>query len=158
MMPCALFLFALALASGLASAKESPSTAVDAAVEARVVAIAGELRCLVCQNQTLADSQADLAVDLRNQIRVQLKHGASDRQVEDFMVLRYGDFVLYRPPLKPATALLWFGPFGLMGVGVSALIYIIRRRSRGIDDAALTDAEYRRAAMLLDGRKGRVKR
>ena len=89
-----------------------------------------ELRCLVCQNQTIADSHADLAVDLRNQIREMLRQGQSERQIIDYMTARYGDFVLYRPPLKVNTALLWFGPALLLVGGLATLFIVLRRRSR----------------------------
>ena len=113
--------------------------------------LANELRCLVCQNQTLADSHAPLAVDLRNQIREQLSRGASERDVIDFMVGRYGDFVLYRPPLKASTLLLWFGPFVLLAIGAFFLVRRIRRHGAGAE-TELTGAERERAARLLEGR------
>ena len=90
---------------------------VDPSLDKRVANLAHELRCLVCQNQTLADSNAPLAVDLRDQIREQLKAGKSEREVLDFMVARYGDFVLYRPPFKASTVALWVGPFVLLALG-----------------------------------------
>ena len=108
-------------------------------MEKRVTALATELRCLVCQNQTLADSNAPLAVDLRNQIREQLKSGKSERDVMDYMVARYGDFVLYRPPFKATTALLWAGPLVLMVLALAALFTVLRRRQRM--DPNLFDAE-----------------
>ena len=112
--------------------------------------ISSELRCLVCQNQTLADSNAELAVDLRNSIREQLSRGASEREVLDFMVARYGDFVLYRPPLTGTTLLLWFGPFVLLGIGVLVLIRKIRtRRPAG---QQMSEEDRARAARLLDSR------
>src|SRR5512145_3569525 len=97
-------------------------------MEKRVTALAVELRCLVCQNQTLADSNAPLAVDLRNQIREQLKAGKSEQDVVDFMVARYGDFVLYRPPFKASTVALWAGPFLLLALG--AWLFVRRLRQR----------------------------
>ncbi|WP_305882095.1 cytochrome c-type biogenesis protein [Cupriavidus sp. WGtm5] len=99
----------------------------EAELDARVHALSGELRCLVCQNQTLADSNAELAVDLRRQIRAQLRDGASDAAIKDYLVQRYGDFVLYQPPLRPLTWLLWFGPLLLLAAAVAA---IVRARSR----------------------------
>src|SRR5688572_6040195 len=105
-----------------ALAAEAPPPAPDAALEQRVIDVASELRCLVCQNQTLADSNAPLAVDLRNQIREQMQKGASERAVVDYMVARYGDFVLYRPPLKTTTILLWAGPALLAIAGLAALL------------------------------------
>jgi len=120
----------------------------DPALDKRVAALAHELRCLVCQNQTLADSNAPLAVDLRNQIREQLQKGASERQVTDFMVQRYGDFVLYRPPLKASTVLLWAGPFLLLGFGVFLLVRKIKSSRLGA--APLSEAERARAAQLIE--------
>ena len=135
--------------AGLVIGKEAAPAAADPALEHRVMDLASVLRCLVCQNQTLADSHAPLAVDLRNQIREQLKTGASERQVTDFMVARYGDFVLYNPPLKATTAVLWAGPFLLLAIGAFMLVRRIRRQ-RNPAEPALTDAERARAARLLD--------
>ena len=129
------------LACALALA-QSPET------EKRVAALAHELRCLVCQNQTLADSNAPLAVDLRNQIREQLQKGASEREVTDFMVQRYGDFVLYRPPFKASTLLLWTGPFLLLGFGIFLLVRKLRSSRPQV--ARLSEAERARAARLLE--------
>ena len=125
----------------------SVAGADDAALDRRVMELAGELRCLVCQNQSLAESNAGLAVDLRNQIREQLSRGASEREVVDFMVARYGDFVLYRPPLKASTFLLWFGPFVLLIAGIYVLIRRIRRQ--GAMNRQLSEAERLRAEQLL---------
>jgi cytochrome c-type biogenesis protein CcmH len=119
----------------------------DPVLEKRVRDVALELRCLVCQNQTLADSNAELAADLRNSIREQLVHGASEREVLDFMVARYGDFVLYRPPLKASTVALWTGPFVLLAAGFFLLVRRIRRRPP--ESAPLSEAERARAAELL---------
>ena len=127
---------------GIAFAQE------DAALEKRVRDLSHELRCLVCQNQTLADSNAPLAVDLRNQVREQLKSGRSERDVVDFLVARYGDFVLYRPPLKASTVLLWAGPFVLLAFGLLLLILKIRRKAPPAPE--LSDAERARAAKLLE--------
>ncbi|MGM9487887.1 cytochrome c-type biogenesis protein [Ideonella sp. YS5] len=102
----------------------------DDALSRQVASLAGELRCLVCQNQSLADSHAQLALDLKQQVRDQLAAGASRQQVIDYMVERYGDFVLYNPPLKPSTWLLWFGPLLMLGFGL-ALLWPGRRRRRG---------------------------
>ena len=113
-----------------AMAKEAAPAAADPVLEARMLAIAIELRCLVCQNQTIADSHADLAVDLRNQVREMLRQGKSDREIIDYMTARYGDFVLYRPPVKGTTMLLWFGPAVLLVGGVGILWLVLRRRSR----------------------------
>ena len=111
-------------------AVEAPAAAANPEIEARMMAVATELRCLVCQNQTIADSHAGLAEDLRQQIREMLANGKSERQILDYMTERYGDFVLYRPPFKPATALLWIGPALLMVVALTALATVLRRRQR----------------------------
>jgi cytochrome c-type biogenesis protein CcmH len=124
--------------------------AADPALEARVMDIANELRCLVCQNETIAASHADLAVDLRKQIRVKLAEGQSERQILDFMVARYGEFVLYRPPLKASTVLLWAGPFALLLVAGFVLAVNIRRRRRAAALPELSPAEAQRARALLD--------
>jgi cytochrome c-type biogenesis protein CcmH len=119
------------LASAFAlSAKEAAPEAADPALEARMVRITSELRCLVCQNQTIADSNAALAVDLRREARELLKQGKSDAEVVDYMTARYGDFVLYRPPLKTTTALLWFGPALMLAAGGVVLVVVLRRRGR----------------------------
>ena len=102
----------------------------DPALQARYEQIGRELRCLVCQNQTIADSNADLAVDLRNQVRDMLVKGDTPQQITDYMTARYGDFVLYRPPVRSTTALLWYGPAALLVLGVVVLLVIIRRRNR----------------------------
>ena len=120
----------------------------DADLDRRVMQLSAELRCLVCQNQTLAVSNADLAVDLRRQIREQLASGKSERDVLDFMVQRYGDFVLYRPPFKASTVLLWVGPFLLLGLGMVLLIRKIRSTNR--EAPPLSEAERTRAAAFLD--------
>jgi cytochrome c-type biogenesis protein CcmH len=130
-------------------AREAAPTAADVAVEKRMVAISEELRCLVCQNESLAGSQADLAKDLRREIREQIAQGKSDKEILDFMTGRYGDFVRYRPPLKGTTFLLWFGPFLLLVAGIAALAIILRRRSRRVTAAALSAEEQQQAEALL---------
>ena len=100
----------------------------DPAVEQRLKGLGEELRCLVCQNQTIADSNAPLALDLRNQIRVQVKQGRSDDEIRAYMTERYGDFVLYKPPFKASTAFLWIGPFALIVVGALVLWVVVRRK------------------------------
>jgi cytochrome c-type biogenesis protein CcmH len=127
-------LLALVLWSLAATAKEAAPAAEDPAIEARMMRIAAELRCLVCQNQTIADSHADLAQDLRQQVRVQLREGRSEAEILRYMTERYGDFVLYRPPVKASTALLWFGPALLLVGGVAMLLVVLRRRARLADD------------------------
>jgi len=137
----------------MASANEATPTQQDPVAAARAVSLSAELRCLVCQNQTIADSNADLAVDLRNQIHEQIAAGKSDREIVDFMVQRYGDFVLYRPPLKGTTLLLWGGPLLLFAIGGALAVRSVRKRRRLLVDRPLTDEEHRRAAQLLAGEK-----
>jgi cytochrome c-type biogenesis protein CcmH len=146
-------LLALLLLVSLAApitAKEAAPAAADPALEKRVMALAEELRCLVCQNQTLAESNAPLAEDLRNQVRERMRKGQSDEEVIDFLVERYGDFVLYRPPLKATTVLLWFGPLLLLAVGFAVLLRRVRS-GREAADTGISDADRRRAADLLSG-------
>lgn len=130
---------ALVLTLGGVFAREAAPAAEDPVLEARMVKIAEELRCLVCQNQTIASSNAGLAVDLRNQVREMLRRGDTDQQIIDYMTARYGDFVLYRPPLKGSTTLLWFGPGVLLVGGLLTLFVVLRRRSRM--DPALFEPE-----------------
>lgn len=121
----------------------------DPVLEQRVRALAEELRCLVCQNQTLADSNADLAVDLRREIREKMRAGMSDKAVTDYLVTRYGDFVLYRPPFKPTTLLLWLGPFLLLVAGTAVLYVNLARRKRHVSERPLSSEEHKRASELL---------
>ncbi len=120
----------LLIAAMPVAAAEAPTAAADPLLEAQVLKISAELRCLVCQNQTIADSHAELAIDLRNQVREMVKRGDSQAQIVDYMTARYGDFVLYRPPVKSTTALLWFGPVVLLVLGLTVLVLVLRRRSR----------------------------
>ncbi len=129
-----------------AVAKEAEPAASDPQVEARMMDLATELRCLVCQNQTIADSHADLAVDLRQQIREMLGKGMSDEQIRRYMTDRYGDFVLYKPPFKTTTALLWIGPGVLMVVAIGSLVAVLRRRQRMTADAFDPDTDEHDAA------------
>ena len=146
------FFIALVLCFNLiAQAKVAPNLSADPALEARMMVIAEELRCLVCQNETIAASHADLAVDLKNQIRIKLTQGQSQRQILDFMVERYGDFVLYRPPLKTTTVLLWLGPFVLLGMAALMMVVNIRQRRRLSQSQpnALSDVDAAKARALL---------
>lgn len=152
----AVFLALLPLAS---PADEAKPTDLDPVAQKRLIGLASELRCLVCQNQTIADSNADLAVDLRREIRGQIAAGKSDAEILEFMTTRYGDFVLYRPPLKASTLVLWFGPVLLLVAGIIVLIRVMRARRRTADaDTPLTDEERRRAAALLAGVAGDERR
>ena len=144
-----LILVLLCLLPATAMAREATPLADDPVLERRVQALSAELRCLVCQNQSLADSNADLAVDLRNQVRALIKAGKSDAEIKTWLTERYGDFVLYRPPVKSSTWLLWFGPFLLLVVAVTGLlVYLARRRAR-TPPAGLSGVESARAQALL---------
>lgn len=127
----------------------------DPELDKRLMKLSQELRCLVCQNETLADSQADLAADLRRQIREQMRAGKSDQEILAFLTDRYGDFVLYRPPVKPRTYLLWFGPFVLLAVGFFALYRYVKQRRTLIIDRPLSDEERRRAEDILKAEAGK---
>jgi cytochrome c-type biogenesis protein CcmH len=135
-----LVLLCMALAACAALAREAAPAAADPDLEARMLRIASELRCLVCQNQTIADSHAALAVDLREQVRELLRAGKSDADVVAYMTARYGDFVLYRPPLKASTVALWAGPPLLLVAGVVGLVVLLRRRARLPDHGYEADA------------------
>ncbi len=137
----------LQLLSSPAFANEAAPLADDPVVEQRLLVIAEEVRCLVCQNESLAGSRADLAQDLRREIRSLIKQGKTDKEVMDFLVSRYGDYVRYRPPVKPTTWLLWGGPFVLLAAGLAALVMFVRRRRSTSE--ALTPEEQREAAALL---------
>jgi cytochrome c-type biogenesis protein CcmH len=152
------FLLALLLFASTASAwpKEAAPAAADPVLEARLVAITSQLRCLVCQNQTIADSHAALADDLREVVREMLRKGMNDQQIVDYMTTRYGEFILYRPPLQPKTWLLWFGPALLMVGGALTVVVLVRRRARLGDEhfepevPAGADAPPAPAAPALD--------
>jgi cytochrome c-type biogenesis protein CcmH len=139
----------LAMAALTARAADAAPLADDPVVEQRLISIAEELRCLVCQNESLAGSRSDLAMDLRREIRGLIQQGKTDQEVRDFLVTRYGDFVLYRPPVKPTTWLLWGGPFVLLAIGLAGLIAFLRKRKPV--EAALSPEEQRKAAALLNG-------
>jgi cytochrome c-type biogenesis protein CcmH len=144
----------LLMLSAQCAAREAPSAADDPVLEKRVVKLTSDLRCLVCQNQSLADSHADLAIDLKNQVRSQMQAGKSDAEIRDYMVARYGDFVLYDPPFKSSTLLLWAGPFVLLLIGLLGLAAYMRSRRRRLPDVELTPADHARAEALLRGESG----
>lgn len=129
-------------------ANEAAPLADDPVVEQRLIVIAEELRCLVCQNESLAGSRADLAMDLRREVRTLIKAGKTDAEIKEFLVSRYGDFVLYRPPVKPTTWLLWFGPLALLLMAGWVLFNVIRRNQRQTDTPTL-DAQQRAKAQAL---------
>jgi len=143
-------LLLLALALGTAAAKEAAPLADDPVVEERMLTISEEMRCLVCQNESLAASRADLAQDLRRELRELIKQGKTDAEIREYMVSRYGDFVLYRPRVSPKTYLLWGGPFVLMIAAVIVLLVYVRRRNRAVAaEQDLTEEEASRAEALL---------
>jgi cytochrome c-type biogenesis protein CcmH len=133
------------------TAKEAIPTPKDPVAAKRAVALGAELRCLVCQNQSIEESNAELTVDLRRQIREQIAQGKTDREIVDYMVARYGDFVLYRPPFKATTALLWLGPFLLLLTGFLVVRRVLAARRKRVDEPPLTEAERREAERLLAG-------
>lgn len=150
-------LLLLLLLPALASAREAQPLAENPLTEARVLAMANELRCLVCQNQTLADSHSDLAGDLRREMRGMVEKGMSDQEIVAYMVSRYGDFVLYRPPLKATTLALWFGPFVLLAVGGTVLLRNLKARRRQLASQPQLDAgELKKVAALLRDNGGRT--
>jgi cytochrome c-type biogenesis protein CcmH len=138
-------LFALTLLGAGATAMEARPNADDPDLERRLLALTADLRCVVCQNESLAESRAPLAKDLRQEVRELMRQGRSDREVVEYLTARYGDFVLYRPPFKPATYLLWIGPALFLGVGGITWFLTIRRRQRAtaadriLDDDSRTD-------------------
>jgi cytochrome c-type biogenesis protein CcmH len=131
-------------------AKDAVPLADDPVTEQRLISISEEMRCLVCQNESLAGSRSDLANDLRREIRILISEGKSDDQIRSFMVERYGDFVLYRPPVKPVTWLLWIGPFVILGIGVAGLLMYLRRRNSSVPSVVLTDADNQKIDALLN--------
>jgi cytochrome c-type biogenesis protein CcmH len=150
-----LSLLLICLVVSLAVAKDAQPLAEDPAVEQRLTNLAQELRCLVCQNETLADSRADLAEDLRGEIREQIKAGKSDKEIIAFLTQRYGDFILYRPRVTYTTYLLWFGPFVLLLGGLYVLFHYIKQRRELIPEKPLSADERRRAEELLASASGK---
>jgi cytochrome c-type biogenesis protein CcmH len=134
-----------------AFAKDAVPTEQDPVAAQRAVALAEKLRCLVCQNQSIAESNAELALDLRRQINEQIAAGRTDAEIVDFMVQRYGDFVLYRPPFKASTVLLWLGPALLLVLGLWVLRRVLRQRQGPADERPLSDDDRARAGRLLGG-------
>lgn len=146
------FALGICLAASIVNAGEAVPMAQNPKVEARLLAISEELRCLVCQNETLAASRAELADDLRKEVRRLIIEGKSDAEIKDYLVARYGDFVLYRPPVKPTTWLLWFGPLLIIAVGIIALPAYLRKRTASLNgsaETALSKSEHAEALRLL---------
>jgi cytochrome c-type biogenesis protein CcmH len=142
-----LLLVAACLSPVLAAREAQPNE--DPKIEQRMKALTEQLRCMVCQNETLADSRADLAEDLRKQIREQMKAGKSDQEILAFLTQRYGDYVLYKPPVKMTTYLLWFGPFVLLLGGTAVLYRYVKSRREMIKEPPLTADERKRAEEIL---------
>ncbi len=145
---CLTLLVALHM-GGTVYANEATPLAQDPVVEQRLMGISEELRCLVCQNESIAGSRADLAVDLRREIRTLIHAGKTDTEIMDFMVSRYGDFVRYRPPVKPVTWMLWFGPFILLIGALAGLVHMVRRNQNTPPPPALDAAQREKAQALL---------
>ncbi|MGA7949688.1 MAG: cytochrome c-type biogenesis protein [Thiobacillaceae bacterium] len=143
-------LLAALLWSSFATAKEAPLASNDPALEQRMKNLSSKLRCLVCQNQTLADSNADLAVDLRNEIREKMQKGMTDAEIRTYLVDRYGDFVLYQPPFKPVTFLLWLGPFLLLALGFGILYLNLRRRQKLLAEPEQNSVDLALSRSLLN--------
>jgi cytochrome c-type biogenesis protein CcmH len=142
-------IFLMALCMGLVHAREAVSLVDDPVEEARLVHISQELRCLVCQNESLSSSRAELADDLRREVRDLIRANKSDQEIKDFLVSRYGDFVLYRPEVKPLTWVLWFGPFVVLLIaGIFLLVYLRQRRAT-VQPQVLSDNERARVEQLL---------
>jgi len=149
-----IFLITLCLLSfGLSQAKDAAPLVDDPVTEQRLINISEEMRCLVCQNESLAGSRSDLANDLREQIRILIKEGKTDEQIRSFMVERYGDFVLYRPPVKPITWLLWIGPFIILLIGIAGLFIFLRRRNAAANYIALSEEDNQRLDTLLNSNR-----
>ena len=143
------FVFGMSMLLGLAIAGEAAPLAQDPIVEARLVHISQELRCLVCQNESLSSSRAELADDLRREVRDLIVANKSDPEIKDFLVSRYGDFVLYRPEVKPLTWVLWFGPFVVLFIAGIFLLAYLRQRRASLQPQVLSDAERARVEQLL---------
>ena len=143
------------LSFGFSFAKDAAPLADDPVTEQRLISISEEMRCLVCQNESLAGSRSDLANDLRREIRTLIQEGKSDEQIRSFMVERYGDFVLYRPPVKPTTWLLWIGPFVILLIGILGLLTYLRRRNSAVTTIALSDDDNKKIDALLNNKNER---
>jgi cytochrome c-type biogenesis protein CcmH len=133
-----------------AVAGEAQDMAADPVLEKRMIGLAEKLRCLVCQNESLASSHAELAEDLRREVRELMQKGMQDQEILDYLVARYGDFVLYEPPMKSYTVLLWFGPFALLLVAGLGLFVQLRKRRETVSETELTPEAHQRAAALLN--------
>ncbi len=145
-----LFILLVCLLPAFSYAGQATDLAADPVLEKRMIGLAENLRCLVCQNESLASSHAELAEDLRREVREQMKKGMNDQEIVDYLVSRYGDFVLYDPPVKKYTLVLWYGPFVLLLLGGGILFYQLRKRKSQISETELSDEDAQRAAALLN--------
>lgn len=145
-----LLILMLCLQPVFAYAGEATDMAADPVLEQRMIGLAENLRCLVCQNESLASSHSGLAEDLRREVREQMQKGLSDQEIIDYLVSRYGDFVLFDPPVKKTTLVLWYGPFALLLIGIGTLVYQLRKRKDLIVEPELSAADTQRAAELLN--------
>jgi len=145
-----LLILLICLLPVIAYAGEAKDLAEDPVLEQRMVNLAQNLRCLVCQNESLASSRSDLAKDLRQEVREKMKQGMSDKEITDFLVSKYGDFVLFDPPMKRYTILLWYGPFALLLIGLIGLVMQLRKRKKEIPETILSTEDAQRAAVLLN--------
>ncbi len=150
-----ILLFLLLIIPSAGWSKEAIPVAEDLEVEKRMLALTMDLRCLVCQNESIADSRADFSNDIRREIREQIKADKTDQEIVQFLVDRYGDFVLYNPPMKPTTIFLWFGPILLFIIGFGSLIVYLRRRREQIEEVSLSEAQLKKAEALLNENKGK---
>lgn len=148
-----IFIFLLIMFPVYAMAGEAQDLAKDPVMEKRMIGLAEDLRCLVCQNESLASSHADLAEDLRREVRELMQKGMTDQEIKDYLVARYGDFVLYEPPVKSFTLLLWLGPFLLLLAGMGVLVYQVRNRRKTVTETKLSPEAQARAASLLNDEK-----
>jgi len=148
-----LLILLFCLSPGISYAGVAKDMADDPVLEKRMIGLAQNLRCLVCQNESLASSHSELAEDLRREVREQMQKGMSDQEIIDYLVSRYGDFVLFDPPVKSYTLLLWYGPFALLLAGLAGLVFQLRKRKNKISEAHLSDEDAHRAAALLNPSK-----
>lgn len=145
-----LLMLLVCLLPTMTHAGEAQDMAEDPVLEKRMIGLAENLRCLVCQNESLASSHSDLAKDLRQEVRDQMQKGMTDQQIIDYLVSRYGDFVLFDPPMKSYTILLWYGPFALLLIGLAGLVWQLRKRKNKITEVQLSLEQEQAAAAMLN--------
>jgi cytochrome c-type biogenesis protein CcmH len=149
-----ILIFLVFLFPGLAMSKQAIPVAENPEIEQRMLALTEDLRCLVCQNEAISESRAEFSNDIRREIREQIHANKTDDEIIEFLVERYGDFLLYNPPIKPTTLFLWFGPFILFIVGVWFLITYLRGRRVQIEEVSLSEAQLKKAESLMNENKG----